>query len=304
MYFDSVFSQSSKYCHGENHHGFFYAEGVKGTNRIPQRTKCISSRVEGCVRSKSAGNQVSADLIASNCACHFINFSPKKPIDRSIAPTRGDAAAFSRRKAVNFSPCHFALKRTRGAISAIHQISYRRTSVRCGHTSASIAPRDKYVWAWSRSIHEQIASKDDQSRCDAMRRCASRNLRHNEAIWTVTCRCWLLFGPLRCTWPHQHATVFHRRAFVKDKHLRAELHAYLNEQPRVRLYVRASEGETRCHSCATNWFQREVHVFLSIGLICRVAFVSNFFSRPLRSLAREFIASCKRTRNIRVFTLM
>jgi len=63
------------------HHGFFYTEGVKATNRTPQRTKCISSRTI-----EERGNQVSADLIASNCARYFINFSRKsRSIDRLLA---------------------------------------------------------------------------------------------------------------------------------------------------------------------------------------------------------------------------
>lgn len=88
----------------------------------------ISNRVG--VRSKNDGNQFSADLIASNCTYYFINFSQKKPIVRSIARAQGNVGAFFRRKAVNFSSCHSALKRTRGAISPIYQINYRRTSVR------------------------------------------------------------------------------------------------------------------------------------------------------------------------------
>lgn len=42
---------------------------------------------------------------------------------------------------------------------------------------------------------------------------------------------------------------------------------------------------------------------LSIGLICRIAVALNFFVALARSLTREFIASCKRARNIRIFTL-
>lgn len=36
-------------------------------------------------------------------------------------------------------------------------------------------------------------------------------------------------------------------------------------------------GRNARYSCVTNWFQREIRVFLSIGLICRVAFAFNFF---------------------------
>jgi len=47
------------------------------------------------------GNQVSADLIASNCARYFINFSRKsQSIDCSRAKRR-----FSHRKTVNFLSC-------------------------------------------------------------------------------------------------------------------------------------------------------------------------------------------------------
>jgi len=41
-----------------------------------------------------------------------------------------------------------------------------------GSASASITPQDKYVWAWSRSIHKQIASKDRHNRrCGSAVRC-------------------------------------------------------------------------------------------------------------------------------------
>lgn len=155
------------------HHGFFYTEGVKATNRT--RIKCISSRAQVRVIEERWQSSLGG-LNRLELRSLFHQFFTKNPIDRSIAFARGDASAFSHRKAVNFSSCHFALKLALAA-------RYRRFTKlvtdgqASGYASASITPRDKYVWARvvTRSIHKQIASKDERSRrcvaiCDTITR--------------------------------------------------------------------------------------------------------------------------------------
>lgn len=130
-----------------------------------------------------------------------------------------------------------------------------------------------------------------------------RNLRHNNAIWTVTCRCVSYFGLLQCN----DLTSPTRYCFPSPCVCQRQTSA-------CRTRICACQGETsRASSCTCKWETRYRAQLIDFSarsaffvywtnLSCR--FRVSIFLCSLRSLAREFIASCKRTRNIRIFTLL
>lgn len=83
--------KSFKYCHGGSPFiADFSTPKVLRQLTEPRSRQSVYPVARECVRSKSDGNQVSADLIASNCARYFINFSRKtRSIDRPRARRRG-----------------------------------------------------------------------------------------------------------------------------------------------------------------------------------------------------------------------
>jgi len=144
-----------------------------------------------------------------------------------------------------------------------------------GSASASITPQDKYVWAWSRSIHKQIASKDRHNRrCGSAVRCRALQFAFATEWRDLNCNASML----------AHSSD---RSDVLDL-LQALLFSIANATrlsktnicvqncTRIRMLrrraaysangtlLRESERETLCHSGATNWFQCEIRVFLAI----------------------------------------